>query len=389
MTRRAILLLVCALASACGQDTLPTQSPESTQLAQSTQATSPDASTSTKISVDWTLVNLPDAVGQWSAGGVIANAEGFVVYGGVNDRPAAWTSIDGLTWQSFALPGLPHQGFPAYAAATTTDTVLMGVGGTSQCAHPSREYLWRRRRGDDTWMAVPFVESLFCQGGLPKIAANDSGFAIAGTNAGEIPFAWHSADGLKWQDVSQGLPVDSPPALMTAIDGGFLFLGRGSRTDAEASLDGTNWAAVEAPPAPPAFNPNGGLAMSPELLIDTPHGPMAIYESDDGSAVSGWRRQPDSSWAEVSLAGFEPGALVAGGLAVGNRTYLSLIRAGRGTLVVSDDLATWTAIAVPPLNSFGDLAEFGGRLMLVGSVNDAAGETRWQVWTALDPGAAP
>jgi hypothetical protein len=379
--KRATLLLASALLSACGPESVATQP---------ATATTTEAPTPTPVTIDWTPASLPDTAGSWLANGVVADAEGFLLFGAANDRPAVWTSADAEAWKSMPLAGLGVGlgAFPAYAARSDAATVLIGVGGTNQCAHPAREYLWRRGASDETWAAVPFVEALFCAGGVATLAATPAGFAVAGTNAGGIPFAWQSTDGSTWLDAGRGLAIDSPPAVLAAIDDGFLLLGRGERTIAEASVDGRSWTIVQAPPVPPAFNTNGGLAMSPVVLIDTVLGPLAIFESDDG-LHSAWRRLPDDSWAGVTLANLVPPGRVSGGVSIDDRTYLFLIAGGRGRLVVSKDLSAWTEILIPPLSSINGLAELGGRLVLVGSVIDAQAEPHWQVWVGAGPPSSP
>ena len=80
-----------------------------------------------------TLVELPDATGVWFASGVIADPDGFTrLRRGQHDRAAIWTSRDGNSWASAALPG--GFGFPSDAAASATATVLLGAGSTS--LHP-------------------------------------------------------------------------------------------------------------------------------------------------------------------------------------------------------------------------------------------------------------
>ncbi|HEY4227998.1 MAG TPA: hypothetical protein VGM49_06640, partial [Candidatus Limnocylindrales bacterium] len=58
------------------------------------------SATAATTSIGWTSIDLPDAIGPWEAAGVIADADGFVIYGAVNDEPAAWTSVDGEIWAS-------------------------------------------------------------------------------------------------------------------------------------------------------------------------------------------------------------------------------------------------------------------------------------------------
>jgi hypothetical protein len=244
--------------------------------------------------------------------------------------------------------------------------------------------MWRRARGEAEWQAAPFVADLFCAGGFPHIAATQNMFVVAGTGTGEQPFAWRSVDGLKWADASHGLPLDVPPALLLATGAGFLELGRGERTDAEFSVDGTAWTRVKAPPAPPAFIPNGA-GTSPVAMLGTAQGALAIFQPDDAATLSAWRREADGSWTKMQLSGFEIGDGIYRGITIGGQAYLFVNRRGRATLLASTDLATWTAVAIPALDAMLGLAAFDGRMVLVGSITDAAGDEQAQVFTSTKP----
>jgi hypothetical protein len=313
------------------------------------------------------LVELPDAIGFWRAAGVIADADGFVVFGEVNNRPAAWSSSDGVAWTSSALPGSDFE--PVAAAASANVTVLLGTGSTDRCAHPFGETIWRRAHGGGTWEAAPFVQELFCAGGFPNIAAQPGTFVVAGTNGGEQPFAWQSDDGLTWRDASAGLPADVPPVLLAAAGAGFIELGRGPRTDAEQLVPGEDWAPIQAPPVPPAFN-RGGPSLEPAVLAETSHGLLAIFESDDGAAHSGWRRDDSGVWSEVGLAGVQVGDAIGQAVSIEGRPYLFATRGGRAHLLTSSDLATWADIPIPQLSAILGLAVKGNRTILVGSLTD-------------------
>jgi hypothetical protein len=312
--------------------------------------------------VDWTPVDLPDLVAPWSANGVIADSDGLVVYGGIGDRPAVWTSRDGLSWAAAALPG--GFGFPASAAASTTATVLLGAGTTSRCAHPFGEFLWRRTSGATSWDAVPFVEPLFCAGGFAEISETRDAFAVVGMGTGDQPFAWQSGDGMAWRDAAAGIPFDAPPSVVAGDAGGFLELGRGGRTDARTSIDGSAWSAVQAPPVPPAFN-GDAPGMSPAVLLATPVGMLAIYQSDGADTRSAWRRNADGSWTEIKLVGFEPGDAISGGVTVLGTPFVFGGRQGTANLWTSIDLATWTHVPIPEAMAVLGLATFGGRTVLV------------------------
>jgi hypothetical protein len=336
------------------------------QPSPTTPPLTPPASAATAETADpgggWTPIELPDAGETWFAGGTVADSSGFLVFGGIGEVPAVWASSDGLDWHSAALPfGF---GFPSEAAASLDATVLLGAGSTSRCAHPFGQSLWRRAAGADVWESVPFVEQLFCAGGFEEIAAAQHGFAVVGTGTGDQPFAWQSADGLAWHDASQGLPVNSPPNLLAAFDGGFIELGRGERTDVRTSVDGARWAPAEAPPVPPAFN-GDAIGMSPAALIATNAGVLAVYQAEGAVDRSAWLRGADGSWRQVPMTGVEPGDIVAGGFGIGDDAYLFLGRGNAAALMTSRDLLSWNEVAIPRADSILDLAVIGDRIVLV------------------------
>jgi hypothetical protein len=306
---------------------------------------------------------------------VIADASGFVVFGGVRGKPAAWTSPDGRAWQSVALPpalGLDFA-FPTEAAASADATLLLGGGSTSLCAHPDGWTLWRRAAGAETWQNVPFVAPLFCAGGFAEIAATAHATAVVGMGTGDQPFAWQSVDGLAWRDASPGLPENAPPSLLTAFEDGFIELGRGERTDVRTSVDGRVWREAEGPPVAPAFAA-GAIGMSPAALLATTWGVLAVYQPDDAADQSAWRRESDGSWAQVRIEGIVPGDAVAGGIGMGDVAYLFVSREQQAALWRSNDLTTWSQLAIPEVSTLVGLASFGGKTVLVTSTRDAAGD---------------
>jgi hypothetical protein len=310
---------------------------------------------------------------------VIADADGFVVYGSINDTPVVWTSADGVSWSSVRLPGF--HAFPSQAAASDGATVLLGVSGTNQCAHPLGEFLWQRARGQVGWVAAPFVEDLFCAGGEAQIAATKTSFVVAGSSSGDSPFAWHSATGLTWVDASRGLPADTLPTVLAATNGGFLELARSDRTDAEFSADGLGWLPVAAPPVVPASNPNGP-GMTPVALIPTTDGVLAFYEHDDGSAPSAFRRQAGGTWTSIAVPELRAGDTVFGGTTIGGRTYVFARRPGAAALLASDDQVAWHTVDTPRLDRILGLARFLGQLVLVGSVSAPNGDDSPRVFVA-------
>ena len=314
----------------------------------------------------WAPIGLPDREAGILVNGVNADASGFLVLGSVNGRSAVWTSADAATWSADALgPGESAR----EAAVAPTMTIVVGLGGTSLCAHPFGEFVWRRLAGSANWEAAPFVESEFCMGGIPRIATGNGTTVIAGSSQGDSPFAWVSGDGLAWTDESRQLAADSAPSILAWTGSRYVILVRGEVTRAYASSDGRRWSALPPPPVPPAFAANAN-GMSPAALLSTKAGTFAVYGSEDASVLIELRLGDDNSWTDVRPSGLPPGAAVTGGAVVEGRLYLFSSVPGAAGVWASDDGATWRAIQVPPADEIVGLATFQGRAVLVETRND-------------------
>lgn len=369
-TQLAAALIV--LVAAC--EPQPSSSPSGTDAM-------PDVSALPAIEAAWDPIDLPDARGNRYANGVIADSDGFVVYGAAKGTAIAWTSADAADWDAVVLGG---EGAPTKAAATGDATVLIGGGSTSRCPHPFAEFLWRGVTGDRSWEVVPFNARLFCAGGFPAIAARDDMFMVAGMGTGDVPFAWSSPDGLDWLDSQAGLPLDAPPPwALAATEEDFIELGRGERTEVRTNRDGREWLVAVAPPVAPAFN-EGGPGMSPAVLLATSEGALAIYQEDDAGLHSAWLRQADGSWAPAAIAGLGAGDWISGGTTLGDVTCLFLTRRHEpARVLVSTDLVTWRELSIPDVKAVLGLARFDARLVLVVHGNrDDRGPDRALVFAA-------
>jgi hypothetical protein len=193
-------------------------------------------------------------------------------------------------------------------------------------------------------------------------------FVVAGMGTGDQPFAWASRDGLRWTDESAQLPFEAPPWQLAWTGAEFLALGRGETTAAFASTDGSRWKRVPGPPVPAAFAEAPQVGMSPISLLATEQDTLALYQTDDGSTTSIWRRKADGSWVGLPLDGFDPQDQVSGGTTIAGQFYLFVGRAGDGVILRSRDGSTWTDIGRFPSRTVGALAAFGGRAVLVASL---------------------
>ena len=364
---RGRILVPALLAAACGPAPLPSSSGPLATAAPSPSIEAAEAA------LAWRDVTLPVPDGAARAVGVLADADGYVIYGSVGMQAAVWTSPDAKDWTFAALPG--DEGAPTDAAVSPVATVLMGGGSTSRCAHPFGEFFWRRAPGNPKWAAVAFDESLFCAGGSASIAAGADRLMVAGTGAGEQPFAWQSADGLTWSDAAEGLSFDAPPSALGASDGLFIELGRGAQTDVRVTDGDGPWRVVEVPPVEPAFS-QSGTGAEPVALLDSAAGAVAIYSSDDGRSVSMWRRSTDGTWSGVAPGDKSAGGGVTGGVALLGRAYLFLSRRGNedAAFVTSTDLGAWTRSVVPGLDSISGLATLDRRTVVVGFRLDDVGD---------------
>lgn len=361
---------------AVGCDTQGSRSPDSRSI-------SPPSARQTTVALAWRDVGVPLNVASFRAAGVIADPDGFVVYGQVDFDAAVAVSPDGMTWQLIALPGA--EGSPTRAASSVDATVLIGGGGTERCAHPFGEFLWRREHGIAEWLAVPFDESLFCAGGSAAIAAQADEFMVAGMGAGDQPFAWRSADGLIWTDAVAGIPTELPPWALAASDDLFVELGRGSVTDVRVTTGDEAWSIAAAPPVPPAFDA-GSAGAEPVALFATGRGLIAVYSSNDGRTVSTFLRAQDGAWSPVALDGVSAGGGVSGGTAMLGLPYL-FTKAGAGepaALLTSPDLSSWSRLPIPGLDSIAGVATDGERTIVVGWNLDASGDEERSVVRIVD-----
>jgi hypothetical protein len=112
--------------------------------------------------------------------------------------------------------------------------------------------------------------------------------------------------------------------------------------------------------------------MEPGVLLNTQVGLLAVFQSEDLATASAWRRAPDGTWVEVVLP-LEAGDGVADALPGAGDAYLSVLREGRVSILVSEDLQTWSAPPIPDLGYFGGLAMHGDRTVIVGGTGDADG----------------
>ncbi|HJP87727.1 MAG TPA: hypothetical protein VJ850_01675 [Candidatus Limnocylindrales bacterium] len=356
-------LALVAMLGACQSIETPSASP--VDLAAATPTAFPDQSAA-PLQLDWAAVELPQVAHNTRLNGVLATVDGFVVFGNMDRQPIVWTSADAAAWAVVPLP--KWDATPVRGAANAEAAVLLGGGSTDRCAHPDGEFLWRRVNGHADWVAVPFNQRLFCAGGGSDIASGVDAFAVAGTGAGEQPFAWWSPDGMSWQDAGIGLTFDAPPWLLAPAIDGFLEVGRGSVTDVRL-LGGGGWGPVAAPAVAPAFN-GENPGMEPAVLLATKAGTLAVFQSDDAARTSAWLRDGSGTWREVSLTGIRPGSLPSGAV-IDGLPFLVGFDGVRAHLYVTPVYEGWFEFEVPQVSAILGLAQFDGRLLMLANTAPA------------------
>ncbi len=265
-----------------------------------------------------------------------AGPRGLVAVGSIDDRPASWTSPDGLTWTAHS------DAFPVPAPGTddievteviATDDGWLAVGRRDpQCfvncgLEPIRAYVWTSKDGA-RWTKLEDQPSL-AGGGMSAVARSDGGYVAAGNAAGHAAI-WTSPDGVTWTRVAHDPMFGDETALGTqatgvaAGDGGVAAVGisageggRGAR--AWWSADGTTWSEASIESA------TGGQLFS---VTATPRGFLAVGPSGGASCLGGiWDSADGRAWrcvaTDPAFAGFGPNAVavsdtveVAAGLGV-------------------------------------------------------------------------
>jgi hypothetical protein len=186
----------------------------------------------------WERIDLPRA---FVYSTVVASATGFVVGGLGDDGPAAWSSTDGEAWRAETVPGNTRD---LTDGAVWGDRLLMV--GTGQfrpmpeaCGHESILNSWVRDPGG-IWTQAPFQQA-FCAGGRPEVAVAGGVAVVIGTGSGDVPYAWSSADGLRWVESDVDFGNGMPTAIRATRAGFFVFGMSRNGSWVARSTDGTHW----------------------------------------------------------------------------------------------------------------------------------------------------
>ena len=257
---------------------------------------------------------------------IAAGPLGVVAVGTIGDRPASWSSADGLSWTA-SRDALP-------ASDTGTDSVMvtdviaagdgwLAVGREDPACNvncgvaPVRSLVWTSRDGL-RWTGVPRQRSL--EGaGMNGVAAGGPGFVAVGAAKGRAA-VWTSPDGSAWTAVPDDAvfrpqPGSSQEAWVAAIGVG---AGHGV-------IVAVGWAYGVGPGGEPAvlawWSPDGRTWTSAVVdqgaggqvfsMAATPGGFLATGPSGEPSCLGGiWATTNGRAWrcvaSDSALSGFGP-----------------------------------------------------------------------------------
>jgi len=128
---------------------------------------------------------------------VAAQAHGFVSAGSYEGKPAVWTTTDGRTWTTIALPLPSGTGVLQQVAVTGRRVVALGVQTVAGLTTPLAEL---SVDGGATWQQVPFGAPS-PETAVTALTADAGGFTAAvqsGAPGQQNVTVWTSADGTSW-----------------------------------------------------------------------------------------------------------------------------------------------------------------------------------------------
>jgi hypothetical protein len=131
---------------------------------------------------------------------VTADPGGFAAVGAAGAHPAAWTSVNGRTWQAVTLALPPSSVKAQLSQVTVNGRTLVAVGTATNAAGRTAPFAAMSKDGGVTW-----TESLLPSPGgaaaVHAVAATGAGFTAVGTfgaAGGQDVVIWTSTDGLTW-----------------------------------------------------------------------------------------------------------------------------------------------------------------------------------------------
>ena len=260
----------------------------------------------------WHLQPLLDSSAQPAV--LAAGPAGVVAIGRIDDRPASWSSPDGLTWtaQTSAFPGTVDGNDVSVTAAVATSDGWLAVGRADPRCNincgldPRRALVWTSTDGLD-WVRVADQDA-FAKAAMTGVTRTSVGYIAVGF-ADDHAAVWTSAEGSIWSRVPDSPPFRELPSpdpsrwtQMTAVASGHgvtVAVGRDGPGGAHGpagrawwSVDGRVWSKADGE----AFQVAGDLSVDLSDVIATPGGFLAVAGSH-GACTSGiWTATDGSFW---------------------------------------------------------------------------------------------
>jgi hypothetical protein len=408
MNRRAarIMPAVLILASGCATAaTTPSVPAEETPRESASASTSTEPSPSASAPAP-TIVTGPPEI-SWSEvpvdgffADVIGEGSRFVAVGVGSDGTAAWTSVDGQTWEEEPVPDFPvvepEPGVSVDAVMGTLvrldDTVYSF--GTVYFIDAPYFTGWRRTDGE-SWQRIESDNPFFDAGALTAVTAGDH--ALVAVMSAPYAFGnaiWRWRADTSWVAATLDAEAGEENRVgEVAWSGGtFLAVGHTAVPDREIAIDA--W-----PQTPAMWRSSDGLewmAATPPSEASTicaldalpdDEGFVVVGFSDEGLAA--WKSADGAAWTRGTLeapTGFDLATLDPDGV----RCDLAPIGHGMlATITGSDTLVSWTSIdgrtwsisdqRKLPFASLGRVATAGDTAVVVVTTFDAATSTDNQV----------
>ncbi len=260
---------------------------------------------------------------------------------------AAWTSLDGKTWDAAPVDGSASR----MMAVARGPRSFVAVGNDD--ASGNRPVVWTSDDGR-SWTKVPgstaFEPAQGCAStSLEDVAAGPDGFVAVGVewgDCGQHGSAWFSPDGSTWTRAPSATGGNGTRVII-ATDAGYIAAGAADATANEGmraafwwSPDGRTWTL-----APDMVDFHGA---EPAALAATASGFLAIGSAIQAQGIlpAQWRSSDGQSWERVEAAGLSDVSAGGPGDPTGEqRAPMALA----GELLVVDDglVATGAATTVP------------------------------------------
>ena len=260
---------------------------------------------------------------------------------------AAWTSLDGKTWDAATVDGSASR-MMAVARGLSGFVAVGNLDGSG-----SRPVVWTSGDGR-SWTEVPgstaFEPVQGCAStSLEDVAAGPGGFAAVGVewgDCGQHGSAWFSPDGRTWTRAPSATGGNATRVII-ATDAGYIAAGAADASANEGmraafwwSSDGRAWTL-----APDVIDFHGA---EPAALAATASGFTAVGSAIQAQAIlpAQWRSIDGQAWERVQAAGLSDVSAGGPGDPTGEqRAPMALA----GELLVADDglVATGAATTVP------------------------------------------